>query len=190
MPEELEGLEEKLSDTYFCNFSVFQSVPDHWAVGQLFPTMPIHRLDEEPTRRGVLADLTCDSDGKVDRFIGLSDEKHTLELHPLREGEAYYLGMFLVGAYQEILGDMHNLFGDTTAVHVALDDGGYSIEHVVEADTVTEVLEYVQYEPAGLIRKLRGTAEKAHRAGRISLEESARLLRAYREGLNGSTYLE
>ena len=190
VPEELEGLEEKLSDTYFCNFSVFQSVPDHWAVGQLFPTLPIHRLDEAPTRRGVLADLTCDSDGKVDRFIGLRDEKHTLELHPLREGEAYYLGMFLVGAYQEILGDLHNLFGDTTAVHVALDDGGYSIEHVVEADTVTEVLEYVQYEPARLIRKLRGTAEKAHRAGRISLEESAKLLRAYREGLNGSTYLE
>jgi arginine decarboxylase len=191
VPDEFEGLEQRLSDTYYCNFSVFQSAPDHWAVKQLFPVMPIHRLDEEPTRRGTLADLTCDSDGKVDQFIDLRDVKPVLELHELRPGEPYFLGMFLVGAYQEILGDLHNLFGDTNAIHVELDeDGDYSIKNVVEGDTVTEVLGYVQYDAGRLIARLRVQAEQALRQQRISLEESARLLRAYRHGLQGYTYLE
>jgi len=190
VPDEFEGLEQRLSDTYYCNFSVFQSAPDHWAVKQLFPVVPIHRLEEEPTRRGILADLTCDSDGRVDQFIDLRDVKPVLELHEFRRGEPYFLGLFLVGAYQEILGDLHNLFGDTNAIHVALDDGTYRIEHVVEGDSVTEVLGYVQYEPASLIARLRASAEAALREHRISLEESARLLKAYRDGLNGYTYLE
>ncbi|MBN2491038.1 MAG: biosynthetic arginine decarboxylase [Planctomycetes bacterium] len=191
VPDEFEGLEQRLSDTYYCNFSVFQSAPDHWAVKQLFPVMPIHRLDEEPTRRGTLADLTCDSDGKVDQFIDLRDVKPVLELHELQPGESYFLGMFLVGAYQEILGDLHNLFGDTNAIHVELDDDGdYRIKHVVEGDSVTEVLGYVQYDAARLIARLRSQAEQALRQQRISLEESARLLRAYRHGLQGYTYLE
>ena len=190
VPDEFEGLEQRLADTYYCNFSVFQSAPDHWAVKQLFPAMPLHRLDEEPIRRGTLADLTCDSDGKVDRFIDLRDVKPVLELHDFRPDEPYYLGLFLVGAYQEILGDLHNLFGDTNAVHVVLDEPGYRIEHVVEGDTVNEVLSYVQYEPADLIARLRTSAEQALRQGRITAQESARLLQAYRRGLHGYTYLE
>ena len=144
VPDDLEGLEKQLSDTYYCNFSLFQSLPDHWAVRQLFPTMPIDRLNKAPTRRAVLADLTCDSDGKMDEFIDLKDVKHFLELHPLN-GEPYYIASFLVGAYQEILGDLHNLFGDTDAVHVRLDGDDYRVDHVVEGDSVTEVLSYVQY---------------------------------------------
>jgi arginine decarboxylase len=190
VPDEFEGLEQRLSDTYYCNFSVFQSAPDHWAVKQLFPVVPIHRLNEEPTRRGILADLTCDSDGRVDQFIDLRDVKPVLELHEFRPGEPYFLGLFLVGAYQEILGDLHNLFGDTNAIHVVLDDGSYRIEHVIEGDSVTEVLGYVQYQPASLIARLRASAEAALRDRRISLEESARLMKAYRHGLNGYTYLE
>ncbi|MFQ5601309.1 MAG: biosynthetic arginine decarboxylase, partial [Candidatus Krumholzibacteriia bacterium] len=145
VPDELEGLEKGLADTYYGNFSVFQSAPDHWAVKQLFPTMPIHRLDERPTRRGVIADLTCDSDGKLDQFIDLRDVKNCLELHA-SNGQQYFLGMFLIGAYQEILGDLHNLFGDTNAVHVSLDSMGYRIDHVVEGDTVTDVLGYVEFQ--------------------------------------------
>ena len=141
MPEELEGLEKALSDTYFCNFSMFQSVPDAWAVDQLFPICPIHRLNEEPTRRATLADITCDSDGKIDSFIDLRDVKHVLELHPKIEHQDYYLGIFLVGAYQEILGDLHNLFGDTNTVHVQLSpEGDYDVKEVVAGDTVSEVL--------------------------------------------------
>src|SRR3954469_4717839 len=145
-PEELQGLESTLSDTYFCNFSIFQSMPDSWAVKQLFPVMPIHRLNEAPTRRGVLGDITCDSDGKVDQFIDLRDVRNTLQLHAVN-GQPYYLGAFLLGAYQEILGDLHNLFGDTNAVHVSLDEegGGYSVDHVIRGDTVREVLHYVQF---------------------------------------------
>jgi len=189
VPDELEGLERQLADTYFCNFSCFQSLPDHWAVQQLFPIVPIHRLDEEPTRRAVLADITCDSDGKIDRFIDLRDVKSVLELHPLNGGE-YYIGAFICGAYQEILGDMHNLFGDTNAVHVRLeDDGGYVIEHVVKGDTVKEVLHYVQCSPQDLIDRLRRSVETAVRQGLISLEESGQFLEKYERGLEGYTYL-
>ncbi len=190
VPEELQPLERALSDTYFCNFSTFQSVPDFWAVGQLFPVAPIHRLGEEPTRRGTIADITCDSDGKVDRFIDLRDVKDVLELHP-PQGEDYYIGMFLTGAYQEILGDMHNLFGDTNAVHVSIgEDGRYQIEHVIKGDTIAEVLGFVQYKSGDLVERLRRVAERAVRTGRISLEESAYLIRRYEQGLTGYTYLQ
>jgi arginine decarboxylase len=189
VPEDLEPLEKGLADTYYGNFSVFQSAPDHWAVKQLFPVMPIHRLDERPTRRGVFADLTCDSDGKIDRFIDPRDVKDVLELHPFN-GQPYYIGVFLVGAYQEILGDYHNLFGDTDAVHVRLGaDGRYEVEHVVEGDEVKDVLRYVQYDRGTLIERVRRTIEIAMRDGQISLEDSARLRRRYEEGLNEYTYL-
>ncbi len=190
VPEELHGLERALADTYYCNFSLFQSAPDHWAVKQLFPTMPIHRLGERPERRAILADLTCDSDGKVDKFIDLRDVKSVLEVHPITPGVPYYLGMFLVGAYQEILGDLHNLFGDTNAIHVSLDpEHGYSIERVIEGDTVTEVLSYVQYEKQDLVRRMRRRLEAALRAGRVNIRESKHLMRRYEEGLAGYTYL-
>ncbi|GDX78965.1 biosynthetic arginine decarboxylase [Deltaproteobacteria bacterium] len=191
VPDELEGLEKTLADTYFCNFSVFQSAPDSWAVDQLFPVMPIHRLNQEPTRKAILADITCDSDGKIDKFIDLRDVKDVLELHPFREGEPYYLALFLVGAYQEILGDLHNLFGDTNAVHVSLDDGGgYSIDHVIEGDTVTEVLSYVQFSKADLVRRVRRATELAMKEGRMTVAEAAKMVQAYQSGLDGYTYLE
>ena len=189
VPEDLQSLEKELADTYYGNFSVFQSAPDHWAVRQLFPVMPIHRLEEEPSRRGVFADLTCDSDGKIDQFIDRSSPKSVLELHPW-DGQPYYIGVFLVGAYQEILGDLHNLFGDTDAVHVRLGaDGEYNVEHVVEGDDVSEVLHYVQYERPTLIERVRRTAERAVREGRIGLEDSARLRIRYEQGLREYTYL-
>ncbi len=189
IPEDLEDLEKGLADTYYGNFSVFQSAPDHWAVKQLFPVMPIHRLNERPTRRGVFADLTCDSDGKIDQFIDVRDVKDVLELHPWN-GSAYFIGVFLVGAYQEILGDMHNLFGDTDAVHVRLDEEGrYRVEHVVEGDEVNQVLAYVQYDRSRLIEEVRRTIETAHRAGQITLEESAQLRKRYEQGLQEYTYL-
>jgi len=191
VPEELEGLERSLADTYFCNFSVFQSLPDSWAIDQLFPIMPIHRLNEEPSNRGVLADITCDSDGKIDHFIDRRDVKDVLELHPYVTGEPYYLGVFLVGAYQEILGDLHNLFGDTNTVHVALDPvEDYTIEGVVSGDTVTDVLRYVRYNRDDLVAKVRRAAEQALRAKRMTFEESKLLVRRYEEGLSGYTYLE
>jgi arginine decarboxylase len=190
VPEELDGLERALSDTYFCNFSMFQSLPDIWAIDQLFPIMPIHRLNEEPTRRAVLADITCDSDGKIDHFIDRRDVKSVLELHPVN-GHDYYLGIFLIGAYQEILGDLHNLFGNTNTVHVSLaSGGGYQIEHVVTGDTVTDVLRYVSYSREELVAKVRRFAELAVRANRMSLEETRSMLRMYEEGLAGYTYLE
>jgi arginine decarboxylase len=190
IPEELEGLERALSDTYFCNFSMFQSLPDIWAIDQLFPIMPIHRLGEEPTRRAVLADITCDSDGKIDHFIDRRDVKPVLELHPVN-GQDYYLGIFLIGAYQEILGDLHNLFGNTNTVHVSLAaGGGYQIEHVVTGDTVTDVLKYVSYSREELVARVRRFAELAVRANRMSLEETRSMLRMYEEGLAGYTYLE
>ncbi len=190
VPEELEGLERALSDTYFCNFSMFQSLPDIWAIDQLFPIMPIHRLGEEPTRRAVLADITCDSDGKIDHFIDRRDVKSVLELHPVN-GHDYYLGIFLIGAYQEILGDLHNLFGNTNTVHVSLAaGGGYQIDHVVTGDTVTDVLKYVSYSREELVARLRRFAELAVRANRMTLEETRSMLRMYEEGLAGYTYLE
>ena len=189
VPEDLEDLEKGLADTYYGNLSVFQSAPDHWAVKQLFPVMPIHRLDEKPTRRGVFADLTCDSDGKIDKFIDQHDVKDVLELHSWNGGP-YYIGVFLVGAYQEILGDLHNLFGDTDAVHVRLDgEGGYTVDHVVEGDSVDEVLSYVQYDRSGLIEKVRQTIEAALRKNAITIEESARLRKRYEQGLQEYTYL-
>jgi arginine decarboxylase len=189
-PEDLEGLERALADTYFCNFSVFQSLPDSWAIDQLFPIVPIHRLDEEPVNRAVLADITCDSDGKIDHFIDRRDVKDVLELHDFRN-EPYYLGAFLVGAYQEILGDLHNLFGDTNTVHVSLnDEGGYRIDGVVAGDTVTDVLRYVRYSRDHLVAKVRQAAEAALRAKRMTIEESRHLLRRYEDGLSGYTYLE
>ena len=189
-PEELEALEGLLSDTYFCNFSLFQSMPDSWAVKQLFPIMPIHRLEEPPTRHGILGDISCDSDGKVDQFIDRRDVKKTLPLHPY-DNNSYLLGAFLLGAYQEILGDLHNLFGDTNAVHVSLDEHGEVVlETVVQGDTVREVLNYVQYNSQSLLDQFRRDVEVAVREQRIGYEESGRLLKFYEEGLQGYTYLE
>ena len=189
-PEELEGIEAMLSDTYFCNFSLFQSMPDSWAIKQLFPLMPIHRLEEEPTRHAVLGDITCDSDGKVDAFIDRRDVKRTLSLHTFQGGD-YYLGAFLLGAYQEILGDLHNLFGDTNAVHVRLGANGEVIlDSVIKGDTVREVLDYVQFKSDALVTKLRRDVESALREGRLTYEETGNLLRFYEEGLHGYTYLE
>ena len=190
VPDELEGLEAQLADIYACNFSAFQSVPDCWAVGQLFPIMPIHRLEREPTRRGILADITCDSDGKIDKFIDLRDVRSTLELHPFTPGEEYYLGIFMTGAYQEILGDMHNLFGDTNALHVSVGpDGQHFFDHMVMGDTVQEVLHYVQFSTDDLLVRMRRTVEHAVRNKLISFNESAELLRRYERGLEGYTYL-
>jgi len=190
LPEELEGLDAMLADTYFCNFSLFQSMPDSWAIRQLFPIMPIHRLNERPTRHAILGDISCDSDGKIDQFIDRRDVKRTLPLHPFN-GEPYYLGAFLLGAYQEILGDLHNLFGDTNAVHVSLDENGEVIlDNVIKGDTVREVLEYVQFNSEVLLNQFRRDVEAALREGRIGYEESGRLLRFYEEGLYGYTYLE
>ena len=189
-PEDLEGLETLLSDTYFCNFSLFQSMPDSWAVKQLFPLMPIHRLNEEPTRLAILGDISCDSDGKIDQFIDRRDVKKTLPLHQYN-GDTYILGAFLVGAYQEILGDLHNLFGDTNAVHVSLDENNEVVlETVVQGDTVREVLNYVQYNVQSLVDEFRRDVEVAVREQRIGYEEAGRLLKFYEEGLQGYTYLE
>ena len=190
IPEELEALERLLADTYFCNFSLFQSIPDFWAVKQLFPIMPIHRLNEEPTRRAVLADITCDSDGKIDEFIDRRDVKQVIRLHS-PTGEDYYLGFFLVGAYQEILGDLHNLFGDTNTVHVFIGpNGDYHLDHVVAGDTVTDVLNYANYSRDDLVARLRRSIERALRAGRMPLESSRHLLGIYESGLASYTYLE
>jgi arginine decarboxylase len=190
VPDDLRRLDKELSDTYYCNFSVFQSLPDAWAVGHLFPIVPIHRLDEEPQRDAILADLTCDSDGKLDKFIDLRDVRDTLRLHE-PNGKPYYLGAFLVGAYQEILGDLHNLFGDTNAVHVTLDaSGNYNLEHLVEGDTVAEVLGYVEYDRTELLRRVRRSAETAVRSGRFASEHFAQFMKRYEEGLSGYTYLE
>jgi arginine decarboxylase len=189
-PEELEGIDAMLSDTYFCNFSLFQSMPDSWAINQLFPIMPIHRLEEQPSRPAVLGDITCDSDGKVDAFIDRRDVKRTLQLHSF-DGSDYFLGAFLLGAYQEILGDLHNLFGDTNAVHVRLGPEGQTmLDSVIKGDTVREVLNYVQFSSDHLVSQLRRDVEAALRDGRLTYEESGALLRFYEEGLHGYTYLE
>src|SRR5919201_710941 len=183
----LEDVEAQLVDRYFCNFSVFQSLPDSWAIDQLFPIMPIHRLDEEPTRRGTLQDITCDSDGKIDRFVGEKGGRPHLELHELRDGEPYVLGIFLTGAYQEILGDLHNLFGDTNAVHIRLTESGYDITDLVEGDTVTEVLNYVQFRASDLLATFR---RKVMAAKGITRDEANMFIAEYVAGLEGYTYLE
>jgi arginine decarboxylase len=189
VPDDLEDLEKIMASIYYINLSVFQSAPDCWAIDQLFPILPIHRLDEEPTRRGILADLTCDSDGKIDRFIDLRDVKSVLELHSYKPGEPYYLGMFLSGAYQEIMGNLHNLFGDTNAVHIQLTPKGYQIEHVVKGDTMTEVLGYVQYDAEDLIENIRRRSEQALQEKRITIQESQLLLQNYERSLSRYTYL-
>jgi arginine decarboxylase len=190
VPEDLQGLDDAMADTYFCNFSLFQSIPDSWAIKQLFPVMPIHFLNQPPSHHAVLGDITCDSDGKIDSFIDRRDVKRTLPLHTVN-GEPYYLGVFLVGAYQEILGDLHNLFGDTHAVHVSLDDAGSVVlDAVIKGDTVREVLDYVEFDAETLVRKLRQDVELAVREGRMTFEESGRLLEFYEDGLHGYTYLE
>jgi arginine decarboxylase len=184
----LPELESALVDRYFCNFSLFQSLPDSWAIDQLFPIMPIHRLTEEPLRRGTLQDVTCDSDGKIDRFVGDKKGRPSLELHEFREGEDYILGIFLTGAYQEILGDLHNLFGDTNAVHVRINEAGsYEITDMVEGDTVTEVLNYVQFGASQLLATFR---RKVNAASTLSREEANAFIADYVAGLEGYTYLE
>jgi arginine decarboxylase len=189
VPDDLEDLEKIMASIYYINLSVFQSAPDSWAIDQLFPIMPIHRLDEEPTERATLADLTCDSDGKIDQFIDLRDVKSVLELHSLKPGEPYYLGMFLGGAYQEIMGNLHNLFGDTNTVHIHLSPKGYQIEHVVKGDTMTEVLGYVQYDSEDLIESIRQQAEQALQEKKITIQESQLLLQNYEHSLSRYTYL-
>ncbi len=191
IPEELEDLETILSDIYFCNFSVFQSLPDSWAIGQLFPLMPIHRLGERPSRNAVLADITCDSDGKIDRFVSMRDTKRTLEVHELRQGEDYYLAAFLVGAYQETLGDLHNLFGDTHVVHIRLlEEGGWWIEETVKGDTALQVLSYMEYDTDELYPRFARDCERAVRENRLTVPESQRLKRFYEAELAGYAYLE
>ncbi|HUZ81875.1 MAG TPA: biosynthetic arginine decarboxylase, partial [Gaiellaceae bacterium] len=190
-PEELEDLEAMLSDVYFCNFSLFQSLPDSWAIGQLFPIMPIQRLGERPSRNAVLADITCDSDGKIDRFVHPRETKRTLELHELIPGEPYYMATFLVGAYQETLGDLHNLFGDTHVVHIRLhDEGGWWIEEVVKGDTALKVLEYMEYDTDELHPGLARDCERAVRDGRMTLSEARTVKRFYEDELDGYAYLE
>ncbi|PZV14964.1 MAG: arginine decarboxylase [Leptolyngbya sp.] len=190
VPDDLEDLEKIMASIYYINLSVFQSAPDSWAIDQLFPIMPIHRLDEEPTKRATLADLTCDSDGKIDQFIDLRDVKHVLELHPLHADQPYYLAMFLGGAYQEIMGNLHNLFGDTNAVHITLTPNkGYQIDHVVKGDTMTEVLGYVQYDSEDLVESIRQQTELALQEKRITLQDSQLLLQNYERSLSRYTYL-
>ncbi|MCP5020915.1 MAG: biosynthetic arginine decarboxylase [bacterium] len=190
MPEEMEHLEEAMADMYFVNFSIFQSLPDAWAIEQLFPIMPVHRLDEKPERKAVLADLTCDSDGKLARFIDKRGQKSILEVHPVRKGQPYLMGFFLVGAYQEILGDMHNLFGDTNVVHVDLDAKGKpKLTQVVGGEKVGELLSYVEYFEDDLLRSLRHHVERALEKERMSYEDSARFWARYESALRGYTYL-
>lgn len=190
VPEELRGLDKILADKYFCNFSLFQSLPDSWAIDQLFPIMPIQRLNERPTRNATLQDITCDSDGKIANFVTDGHIGNVLPLHPLKKNEPYYLGVFLVGAYQEILGDMHNLFGDTNAAHISVKDGKYSIDQIFDGETVEEVLDYVQYNPKKLVRQLEQWVTKSVKEGKISLDEGKEFLGTYRNGLFGYTYLQ
>ena len=190
LPEELKGLDKRLADKYFCNFSLFQSLPDSWAIDQLFPIVPLQRLDERPTRSATIQDITCDSDGKIANFVTNRHLSHILPVHTIKKNDPYYLGVFLVGAYQEILGDMHNLFGDTNAVHISVKDGKYNIDQIFDGETVEEVLSYVQYNPKKLVRQLEIWVTKSVKAGKISLEEGKEFLSNYRSGLYGYTYLE
>lgn len=190
IPEELKGLDKLLADKYFLNFSLFQSLPDSWAIDQLFPIMPIQRLDERPTRNATLQDITCDSDGKVANFVTDRNISNVLPVHRLRKNESYCIGVFLVGAYQEILGDLHNLFGDTNAAHISVKDGHYNIDQIFDGETVEEVLEYVQYNPKKLVRQLEIWVNKSYKQGKITLEEGKEFLNNYRSGLYGYTYLE
>ncbi len=190
IPEDLRELSSTLVDYYYGNFSLFQSLPDSWAIDQLFPVMPIHRLEEKPRQHALLADITCDCDGKIDRFINKEDVSKVLPLHELRTNEAYYVGVFLVGAYQETLGDLHNLLGDTNVVGVHLENGKAVYTHEVEGDTVADVLSYVEFDPKELVTRFRSFAEKAVNDGRISPSERREIMDLYRAGLNGYTYFE
>lgn len=189
VPEELR-ISKMLPDKYFCNFSLFQSLPDSWAIDQMFPIMPISRLDEKPTRTATIQDVTCDSDGKINCFISSHGFSNALPIHPIKNGESYYLGVFLVGAYQEILGDMHNLFGDTNTVHVSVHKDGYEIEQIIDGETVAEVLDYVQYSPKKLVRNVETWVTRSMKSGKITPEEGREFLSNYRSGLYGYTYLE
>lgn len=189
VPEELR-ISKMLPDKYFCNFSLFQSLPDSWAIDQMFPIMPISRLDEKPTRTATIQDVTCDSDGKINCFISSHGFSNALPIHPIKNGESYYLGVFLVGAYQEILGDMHNLFGDTNTVHVSVHKDGYEIEQIIDGETVAEVLDYVQYNPKKLVRNVETWVTRSMKIGKITPEEGREFLSNYRSGLYGYTYLE
>ena len=189
-PEELRKISKMLPDKYFCNFSLFQSLPDSWAIDQVFPIVPISRLDEKPNRTATLQDITCDSDGKIDNFINMKNYTYHLPVHSLNKKEPYYIGVFLVGAYQEILGDLHNLFGDTNAVHISVDKDGYNIEQIIDGETIADVLEYVQYSPKKLVRTVESWVTSAMKEGKISVEEGREFLSNYRSGLYGYTYLE
>lgn len=189
-PEELKQLSKLLSDKYFCNFSLFQSLPDSWAIDQVFPIMPIQRLNEKPDRSATLQDITCDSDGKIDNFISTRNNANYLPVHSLVSKDSYYIGVFLVGAYQEILGDLHNLFGDTNAVHITVDDEEYTIDQVIDGETVAEVLDYVQYNPKKMVRTVETWVTSSVKSGVITSEEGKEFLSNYRSGLYGYTYLE
>jgi len=191
IPKELTDIDVAVADTYYANFSVFQSLPDAWAIGQLFPIMPIHRLDEMPVRNAILADLTCDCEGKIDRFIDKQGVRRALRLHETRKGEDYYLGAFLVGAYQETLGDLHNLMGDTNVVSISVsEDGSYSFVKEIEGDSVADLLSYVEYEPKNMSKRLRRTAEQAIRENLITPSERRQIMSMYEEGLRGYPYFE
>ena len=190
VPDELRKLDKQMSDKYFCNFSLFQTLPYSWGIDQLFPIMPISRLDEKPTRSATLQDITCDSDGKISAYVNYNQQTNYLPLHPIKPGEHYYIGVFLVGAYQEILGNMHNLFGDTNAVHISVDGNGYHIDQVIDGETVADVLEYVQYDPKKLVRRLEIWVSKAIKEGKITDSEGKEFISNYRAGLYGYTYLE
>lgn len=190
VPDELRQIQKMLSDKYFCNFSLFQSLPDAWAIDQIFPVMPIHRLNEEPTRFATIQDITCDSDGKIDNFIATRNSPYNLPVHPLKGKEPYYMGVFLVGAYQEILGDLHNLFGDTNVVHVSVNEEGYKVDQIIDGETVAEVLDYVQYNAKKLVRTVETWVTSSVKSGVITLEEGKEFLSNYRSGLYGYTYLE
>jgi arginine decarboxylase len=190
VPEELRQISRILSDKYFCNFSLFQSLPDAWAIDQIFPIMPIHRLNEEPSVAATIQDMTCDSDGKIDNFIATRNSPNFLPVHPMKGKESYYMGVFLVGAYQEILGDLHNLFGDTNAVHVSVDEEGYKIDQVIDGESIAEVLDYVQYNAKRMVRTVETWVTTSVKSGIITLEEGKEFLSNYRSGLYGYTYLE
>ncbi|MBQ7443274.1 MAG: biosynthetic arginine decarboxylase [Bacteroidaceae bacterium] len=190
VPDELRALDKQMADKYFCNFSLFQSMPDSWALDQLFPIMPIARLTEQPTRSATLQDITCDSDGKITTYVNGGHQTNYIPLHPVKADEHYYIGVFLVGAYQEILGNMHNLFGDTNAVHITVNREGYDIEQVIDGETVADVLEYVQYDPKRLVRRLEIWVSRAVQDGKITESEGKEFISNYRAGLYGYTYLE
>jgi arginine decarboxylase len=189
-PEEFRKAARMLPEKYFCNFSLFQSLPDSWAIDQMFPVMPISRLDEKPTHQCTVQDITCDSDGKINHFVAPQGSSHCLTVHDVKANEPYYLGVFLVGAYQEILGDLHNLFGDTNAVHIVLNKDGWDIAQVIDGEAVADVLDYVEYNPKKLVRNLESWVTASMKRGAITAEEGRQFLNNYRSGLYGSTYLE